>query len=61
MIMGKIKETMIDAGDEVVRATGELDATVKEAVKAVSKTEVDQEEVGGWLTTLIKAVIAVFK
>lgn len=59
--MGKIKEATIDAGEEVVRAAGELNATVAETAKAVTETEVDQEEVKGWLTTIFKAILAAFK
>lgn len=59
--MGKIKETTIDAGEEVVRAVGELNATVQEAAKAATETGVDQEEVKGWLTTVFKAILAVLK
>lgn len=59
--MGKIKETTTDAGEEVIRAAGELHATVDEAVKSVSETGVDQEEVQGWLTTIFKAVFAALK
>jgi hypothetical protein len=59
--MGKIKETTIDAGEEVVRATGELSATVQEAAKAATETGVDQEEVGSWIKTILKAIIGAFK
>lgn len=59
--MGKIKEANIDAGEEVVRAVGELKATVTETAKTVTETEVDQEEVKGWLTTIFKAILAAFK
>lgn len=59
--MGKIKDTTIDAGDEVVRAAGELNATVHETVKSVSEIGVDHEEVQGWLTTVFKAVLAALR
>lgn len=59
--MGKIKETTIDAGEEVVRAAGELNATVQVAAKAATETGADQEEVKGWLTTIFKAILAAFK
>lgn len=59
--MGKIKDTTIDAGEEVVRAAGELNATVQEAAKAATETGVDHEEVKGWLTTIFKALIGAFK
>ncbi|MGE3341771.1 MAG: hypothetical protein AB7J46_07855 [Candidatus Altimarinota bacterium] len=59
--MGKMKELTIDPGEEVVQAVGELSATVKEAAKAAAETEVDHEEVKGWLTTVFKAIIAAFK
>lgn len=59
--MGKIKETTLDAGEEVVRAVGELNATVQDAAKAATETGVDQEEVRSWLTTIIKAIVGAFK
>lgn len=59
--MGKIKETTMDAGEEVVRAVGELDATVKAAAKAATETGIDHEEVKNWLTTIFKAILGAFK
>ena len=59
--MGKMKEAAIDAGDQVVRAVGELSATAKDAAKAATDAGVDHEEVKGWLTTIIKAIVAAFK
>ncbi len=59
--MGKIKEMTIDAGEEVVRAAGELNATAHEAARAASETEVDHEEVKSWLITIFKAIIGAFK
>ncbi|MBX2987751.1 MAG: hypothetical protein KF802_07615 [Bdellovibrionaceae bacterium] len=59
--MGKIKETTMDAGEEVAHAVGELHATVQDAAKAATETGVDQEEVKGWLTTIFKAIFAAFK
>lgn len=59
--MGKIKDTTIDAGEEVARAAGELNATVKAAAKAAAETGVDHEEVEGWLKTIFKALIGAFK
>lgn len=59
--MSKVKEANIDAGDEVVRAIGELSGTAKVAAKAATEIEVDQEEVKGWLTTIFKAIIGALK
>lgn len=59
--MSKVKEASIDAGEEVVRAVGELSGTVKVAAKAATEVEVDQEEVKGWLTTIFKAIIGALK
>lgn len=59
--MSKVKEANIDAGDEVVRAIGELSGTAKVAAKAATEVEVDQEEVKGWLTTIFKAIIGALK
>lgn len=59
--MGKVKELTIDPGDEVVKSIGELSATVKDAAKAATETEVDHEEVKSWLTTIFKAIVAAFK
>jgi len=53
-----VQEATVDAGEEVVRAAGELGATVKDAAKAAAQTGVDHEEVKGWLTTIIKAIMA---
>jgi hypothetical protein len=59
--MGKVKELTIDPGEEVVKAVGELSATVKDAAKTATETEVDHEEVKNWLTTIFKALVAAFK
>lgn len=59
--MGKIKETTLDAGEEVVHAVGELNATVQDAAKAATETGVDHEEVKSWLTTIFKAILGAFK
>ncbi len=59
--MGKMKELAIDSGEEVVQAVGELSATVKAAAKAAAETDIDHEEVKGWLTTIFKALMAAFK
>lgn len=56
-----MKELTIDSGEEVVQAVGELSATVKEATSVVDVSEIDHEEVKGWLTTIFKAIIAAFK
>ena len=50
-----------DAGEEVVRAVGDLGATVKDAAKAAAESGVDHEEVKGWLTTIFQALIAALK
>jgi hypothetical protein len=50
-----------NAGDGVMQAIGELSATAKDAAKAATEAGVDHEEVRGWLTTIIKAVIDAFK
>lgn len=59
--MGRMKDLTIDQGEEVVKAIGELSATTNEASKAISDSEVDQEEVQGWLTTVFKAIVAAIK
>lgn len=59
--MSEMKDIPIDGGEEVIRAAGELSATVKDAAKAATEAEVDHEEVKGWLTTIFKALITAFK
>lgn len=59
--MSDTKQVAVDAGEEVVRAAGELSATVKDAAKAAAETGVDHDEVKGWLTTIFKAIIGAFK
>ena len=59
--MSDTKQAVVETGEEVVRAAGELSATVKDAARAAAETGVDHEEVRGWLTTIFKAVIEVFK
>lgn len=59
--MDEVQQTTADAGEEVVRAVGELSATVKDAAKTAAETGADHEEVKGWLTTIFKALIAAFK
>ncbi|MGE3757849.1 MAG: hypothetical protein AB7H97_08835 [Pseudobdellovibrionaceae bacterium] len=59
--MNEVQPATANAGEEVVRAVGELSATVKDAAKAAAETGADHEEVKGWLTTIIKTVLAAFK
>ena len=59
--MSEISETNIKNGEEVVRATGELSATAKDAVKAVTESGVDHQEVQSWITTILKAIFAAIK
>jgi len=59
--MGKMKEAAIDAGEDVMKAIGELHATTNETAKAATENEVDQDEVEGWLTTIFKAIIGAIK
>jgi hypothetical protein len=59
--LSETKQMAVDAGDEVVRAVGELSATAKGAAKAAAETGVDHEEVKGWLTTIFKAIIGALK
>ena len=59
--MNEVNEVSVDSGEEVVRAVGELSATVKDAAKAAAETGVDHEEVRGWLTTIFKAIMDAVK
>ena len=59
--MSEINEQAINAGDEVVRAVGELSATVNDVANAAAQSGVDHEEVQGWLTTIFKAIMDVIK
>lgn len=59
--MSEVKDSVVDAGEEVVRTAGELSATVKDAAKSATEAGVDHEEVKGWLTTIFKAIIAALR
>lgn len=59
--MSDVPQATADAGEEVVRAVGELSATVKDAAKAAAQTGVDQNEVKNWLTTILKAIFSAIK
>jgi hypothetical protein len=59
--MSDMNQASVDAGEDVVRAAGELSATVKDAVKSAAETGVDHEEVQGWLTTIFKAIFSAIK
>ena len=59
--MSDIEEPVIETGDQVERAIGELHATVASAAKATSGNELDVEEVTGWLHTFIRVIKDVFK
>ena len=59
--MGKMKETTIDAGEEVVHAAGELSATVAAAKEAAAQHDVDPEKVENLLTIIFKALIKALK
>lgn len=58
--MESTKDTL-SVGEEVVKATGELHATVQTAVETATTQAADHEEVKGWLTTIFKALLAAFK
>lgn len=49
------------AGDDVMKAIGDLSATAKDAAKAATEAGVDHEEVKGWITTIVKAIADAFK
>jgi hypothetical protein len=51
----------LTAGEAVVKAAGELNATVTTAVETAKSAASDHEEVQGWLTTIFKALFAVLK
>lgn len=59
--MSDVQQATADAGEEVVRAVGELSATVKDAAKAAAQTGADQDEVKSWLTTILKAIFSAIK
>ena len=59
--MSDTNKTIVNAGDEVVRAAGELSATAKSAAKGAMEAEPDHDEVKRWLTTIFKAIIAALK
>ncbi|MBX9766408.1 MAG: hypothetical protein K2X47_03975 [Bdellovibrionales bacterium] len=59
--MSDTNKTIVNTGDEVVRAAGELSATAKCAAKGVMEVEPDHDEGKSWLTTIFKAIIAALK
>ena len=59
--MDESSKTVIESGDEVMRAVGELSVTAKAAATTLSENQIDHEEVRGWLTTIIKAVMDILK
>lgn len=59
--MSESKQEVIDGGEAVMRAMGELSATAKDAAKAAADTNVDHEEVQGWLATIFKAILEAIK
>ncbi len=59
--MNDSNEVTVDAGDEVVRAVGELSATTESAAQTAKEAGVDFEQVGAWLTTIFKAIIRALK
>lgn len=59
--MSDTRESIVNAGDEVMRAAGELSATAKQAAKAAAEAGVDHEQVKGWLTVIFEAIKAAIK
>lgn len=57
----KANNETIAAGEAVVKAAGELNATVTQAVEVAKSSASDHEEVKGWLTTIFKALLAAIK
>lgn len=48
-------------GDEVMKSIGELKQVTKDLEEATKESETDPEEVGNWITTIGKAILAIFK
>lgn len=48
-------------GDDVMQAVGELKRLTHDLKEATKGNDVDPEEIGSWLTTIGKAILAIFK
>ena len=58
--MSDTTETLT-AGEAVVKAAGELNGTVTSAIESAQAVACDHQEVQGWLTTIFKALLEVWK
>lgn len=51
----------VTKGDEVMKSIGELKQVTQDLKEATKQHETDPEEVGNWITTIGKAILAIFK
>ena len=49
------------AGEDVVRAVGELTASTEVAKNAIAELEIDHQEVKSWIKLVLEAFIEIFK
>lgn len=59
--MKDVKESLANAGDAVMKAVGALDQATEELKGGGVKDDIEPEEVGHWITTIGKALMAIFK
>jgi len=59
--MPEATDEIITKGEEVVKASGELSATVEAVTRAAEESKITQHDVESFLTTLFKALAAAFK
>jgi hypothetical protein len=50
-----------NAGEDVMKAVGELTATTEVAKNAITEMEIDHQEVKSWIKLVLEAVVEIFK
>jgi hypothetical protein len=50
-----------NAGEDVMKAVGELTATTEIAKNAITEMDIDHQEVKSWIKLILEAVLEIFK
>jgi hypothetical protein len=50
-----------NAGEDVMKAVGELTATAEIAKNAITEMDIDHQEVKSWIKLILEAVLEIFK
>jgi hypothetical protein len=52
---------IVSKGDQVMKAVGELKQLTQDLKEVAKESDTDPEEIGHWISTIGKAILAIFK